>query len=229
MKAVAATLALAAAAQAHYTFPGLVYNGVTEADWAYVRKTTNFNSHGPVQDVTSDQIRCYENSPGSNGAATKTVKAGDKVGFRVDGGIQHPGPLAFYMAKAPAGETAETFTGEGDVWFKIYQDGPALGGAEITWPSDGLDEVSVTIPECVADGDYLLRVEHIALHSAGSEGGAQFYQACAQLRVTGGGSKTFPGVSLPGAYKSTDPGILFQLYWPVPTSYVNPGPDPVSC
>ncbi|KAI1765253.1 glycoside hydrolase family 61 protein [Hypoxylon sp. FL1150] len=228
MKTVA-VLALIGAAQAHYTFPGLVYNSVTEADWSYVRKTTNFNSHSPVTDVQDTQIRCYELVPGSNGATTMAVKAGDKVGFRVDGGIQHPGPLAFYMAKAPDGQTAETFTGEGDVWFKIYQDGPTFNKDNITWPSSGLKEVSVEIPTCLAEGYYLLRVEHIALHSAGTVGGAQFYQGCAQLHVSGGGSKTFSGVALPGAYKSTDPGILFQLYWPVPTSYTNPGPAVVTC
>ncbi|KAH9896301.1 glycoside hydrolase family 61 protein [Xylariomycetidae sp. FL2044] len=228
MKSVIAALGLLGLAQAHYTFPGLVYSGKTEADWTYVRQTTNFQSHGPVQDVTSSQIRCYELASGSNGAGTMAVSAGDTVGFRVDGGIQHPGPLQFYMAKAPSGQTAETFTGEGDVWFKIYEDGPTFG-SEITWPSAGLDTVSVKIPTCLAEGYYLLRVEHIALHSAGSEGGAQFYQACAQLHVSGSGTKTFSGVSLPGAYKATDPGILFQLYWPVPTSYTNPGPKVVTC
>ncbi|KAJ2976153.1 hypothetical protein NUW58_g8162 [Xylaria curta] len=95
-------LALLGVAQAHYTFPGLVYNGVTEADWTYVRQTTNHYSHGPVENVNNAQIRCYEITPGSNGAKTKNVNAGDTVGFRVDGGIQHPGPLQFYMAKAPA-------------------------------------------------------------------------------------------------------------------------------
>ncbi|KAI1097508.1 glycoside hydrolase family 61 protein [Jackrogersella minutella] len=223
-----AIIALLGAVQAHYTFPGLVYNGVTEADWTYVRQTTNFQSHSPVTDVQDSQIRCYEIEPGSNGAKTMAVKAGDSVGFRVDGGIQHPGPLAFYMAKAPEGQTAESFDGEGAAWFKIYEDGPTFG-EEITWPSSGLEEVSVNIPTCLAEGYYLLRVEHIALHSAGSTGGAQFYQACAQLHVSGGGSKSFTGVSLPGAYKATDPGILFQLYWPTPTSYTNPGPAVVKC
>lgn len=98
-------------------------------------------------------------------------------------------------------------------------------------PIPGKSEVSVKIPSCLANGDYLLRVEHIALHSAGSVGGAQFYLSCAQLTVTGGSGTLNTGslVSFPGAYKATDPGILFQLYWPVPTSYTNPGPAPVSC
>ncbi|KAI0534770.1 glycoside hydrolase family 61 protein [Xylaria digitata] len=224
-----AVLALLGAAQAHYTFPGLVYNGVTEADWTFVRETTNHYSHGPVEDVTSSQIRCYELEPGSNGAGTKNVNAGDKVGFRVDGTIQHPGPLQFYMAKAPAGATAETFNGDGNVWFKIYEEHPTVTSAGLTWASNGLATVEVTIPSCIAPGYYLLRVEHIGLHSAGQTNGAQFYQGCAQLYVSGSGTKTFTGVSLPGAYSASDPGILINLYWPIPTSYTNPGPAPVSC
>ncbi|KAI0019444.1 glycoside hydrolase family 61 protein [Xylariomycetidae sp. FL0641] len=222
-------LALLGAAQAHYTFPGLIYDGVTEADWTYVRQTTNYQSHGPVQDVTSDQIRCYQLAEGSEGAAVMDVQAGDTVGFRVDPSIQHPGPLAFYLAKAPAGTTADAFDGAGDVWFKIYEEHPTFTATEMAWASDGLAEVSVTIPACVAEGDYLLRVEHIALHSASEVGGAQFYIACAQLHVSGSGTSTFDGVAFPGAYSATDPGIQINIYYPVPTSYTNPGPAPVSC
>lgn len=123
--------------------------------------------------MTDIQIRCYELVPGSNGAATKNVNAGDTVGFRVDGGIQHPGPMQFYMAKAPSGQTAETFTGDGAVWFKIYEEHPTVTSTGLTWSSSGLLNVSVKIPSCLAPGYYLLRAEHIALHSAGSTGGAQ--------------------------------------------------------
>lgn len=94
-----------------------------------------------------------------------------------------------------------------------------------------MTEVSVTIPACVADGDYLLRVEHIALHSASSVGGAQLYIGCAQVTVTGGTGTLNTGTlaAIPGAYSASDPGILFQLYYPIPTSYINPGPAPVTC
>jgi hypothetical protein len=46
---------------------------------------------------------------------------------------------------------------------------------------------------------YLMRPEHIALHDV--SGGAQFYIACAQIRVTNGGNGS-PGplVSIPGVY-----------------------------
>lgn len=87
------------------------------------------------------------------------------------------------------------------------------------------------IPPCVANGEYLLRIEHIALHSASAPGGAQLYLSCAQISVTGGtGTIRTPGlVSFPGAYRSNDPGIMYQLYWPAPTSYINPGPAVATC
>lgn len=36
-------------------------------------------------------------------------------------------------------------------------------------------------------------------------------------------------VSFPGAYKGTDPGVKFQMYWPKPTNYTIPGPRPLVC
>ncbi|KAK3951117.1 hypothetical protein QBC32DRAFT_325581 [Pseudoneurospora amorphoporcata] len=57
-------------------------------------------------------------------------------------------------------------------------------------------------------------------------------RAYLKLNVTGGTGMINTGgklVSFPGAYKATDPGILFQLYWPIPTSYINPGPSVVTC
>jgi hypothetical protein len=75
-----------------------------------------------------------------------------------------------------------------------------------------------------------MRNEHIALHTANSKGGAQFYLSCAQIAVTGGGSKSPSNlVSFPGAYSASDPGILININYPIPTSYVNPGPPTFTC
>src|SRR5690606_34410032 len=82
---------------------------------------------------------------------------------------------------------------------------------------------NLRIPSDIAPGDYLLRTEVIALHVAGSPGGAQHYVSCFQLKVTGGGSANPSGVSFPGAYSASDPGILFNLYGSY-TSYPVPGP-----
>jgi hypothetical protein len=59
--------------------------------------------------------------------------------------------------------------------FKIQEDGYNGGnwGTSKVITNGGLH--SITIPKCIANGQYLLRAEMIALHSAGSPGQAQFY------------------------------------------------------
>ena len=132
-----------------------------------------------------------------------------------------------YMKKV---SSATTDTGVGAGWFKIAEDGLSGG----SWGVDRLIAAggvqTITIPSCIANGQYLLRGELIALHGASSSGGAQFYMECAQINVTGGsGAKTPATVSLPGAYKATDPGILINIYYPVPTTYTAPGPAVFKC
>ncbi|WPJ65959.1 hypothetical protein SMAC4_03565 [Sordaria macrospora] len=138
--------------------------------------------------------------------------------------------MAFYIAKVPTGQTAATWDGKGKVWSKIYQDYPTLGGS-MTWPSQGQKSIGVKIPQCLQNGDYLLRAEHVGLHSASSAGGAQFYVSCAQISVSGGSGSFSPRnqVSFPGAYQATDPGLMINIYYPVPKSYTPPGPAVESC
>ncbi|KAJ0163944.1 Endo-beta-1,4-glucanase D [Colletotrichum tanaceti] len=232
MKFSAALMALAvASAEAHYTFGRLVYGGTTYPEWQNVRKTLNFYSNGPTDGVSSTQIRCYEADAKDRGAvATVPVTAGSTIGFAVNGVVAHPGPASLWMAKVPAGKTAATWDGSGAVWFKIYHEKPTVTSSGLEWASLNSQVLSAKIPSCIASGEYLVRVEHIGLHGAATEGGAQFYVACAQVSVSGGGNTSQPGlVSFPGAYKSTDPGILFQLFWPTPTGYTNPGPAPFTC
>lgn len=89
------------------------------------------------------------------------------------------------------------------------------------------------MPSCVAPGQYLMRVELLALHSASSEGQAQFYQSCAQIKVTGSGSyspASSAQIAFPGGYSATDAGILANIYdTSIYTSYKAPGPAVISC
>lgn len=61
-------------------------------------------------------------------------------------------------------------------WFKIASDGL---GSDGKWGVDRLiangGVQTITIPQCIAPGQYLLRGELIALHAASSSGGAQLY------------------------------------------------------
>ncbi len=105
--------------------------------------------------------------------------------------------------------------------FKIYADG--YGGTQ--WAVDKLaadDKVNFTLPSCIPDGDYLLRHELIALHSASTYPGAQFYMECAQITVTGCGSAVLETYAVPDA--GTDPGITVNIYYPAVTDYTIPGP-----
>jgi hypothetical protein len=122
-----------------------------------------------------------------------------------------------------------------DVSQQIQQD--AFDGSK--WGVDRLiankGVQTVTIPKCIAPGQYLLRGELIALHSASSSMGAQFYmvrnslhasvtkhwlsedwtddylQECAQINIVGGSADKTPAtVSFPGAYKQNDAGIIYN-------------------
>jgi len=216
-------LSLAPLVAPHYTFPALIANGARTADWVNVRMTNNHYDRSPVTDVTSADFRCY-NSQHLQNATTITVAAGSQLGIVGDDFIYHPGVVNVYMAKAPSDVT--NWDGSGAVWFKVYQITAVTdGGTSISWPSTTMNTVTFTIPKTIPTGQYLVRMEAIALHSASTFGGAQFYISCGQLNITGGGSgKPGPLVSIPGAYTGNEPGILINIYYPIPTSYTQPGP-----
>ncbi|RYP92237.1 hypothetical protein DL770_001656 [Monosporascus sp. CRB-9-2] len=248
MKVLAGLVLLASAAQAapHYTFPNLA----GEAAWSSVRQTANFQSNGPVTDVNSQAIRCYERSPGTAAPSTTAVRAGGQITFVAAPSIYHPGALSAYMAKAP-GKAAD-FDGSGPVWFKVYQDMPTLANGQYQWPSDGKSQLTFTIPQCIENGEYLFRIEHVALHSASSvivptissdrgtscplepsmgTNGAQFYISCAQVSVSGGSGSKKPSnlVSFPGAYSPNDPGLLINIYNNGGKQYQPAGPSVFTC
>jgi hypothetical protein len=100
-----------------------------------VRTTSNFQNNGPVTDVSSSQVRCYELSPGKGAPSTQSVAAGSSVTFKVAPNLFHPGPLLFYMAKVPAGKTAKDWDGSGNVWFKIYEEKATVANGGLAWAS----------------------------------------------------------------------------------------------
>ncbi|KAF7973038.1 hypothetical protein HWV62_16318 [Athelia sp. TMB] len=208
----------------HYTFPYLVVGGTVSTAWEYVRETNNYQSQDPVTDVASSDLRCYDSATAGT-ASTVTVAAGSTLGINGDNTIYHPGVVNVYLAKAPSSGVA-TFAGDGAVWFKVFQISAVTnGGTSISWPAQNLPGVSFTIPKNLPTGQYLVRIEAIALHVASTYGGAQFYISCGQINVTGGGSGT-PGplVSIPGVYTGYEPGILININYPIPKNYTQPGP-----
>jgi len=87
---------------------------------------------------------------------------------------------------------------------------------------DQYTTVNATIPKSTPSGEYLLRVEQMALHMPNQP---QIYLACSQIKITGGGSgNPGPLVTLPGAYKANDPAIFLNLASVGSGAYVGPGP-----
>ncbi|KAK6857080.1 hypothetical protein PG995_007267 [Apiospora arundinis] len=220
------SLALATAVHAHYIFSELIVNGVAQGgDYAYIRK--NSNTYMPSftsEVVNSPDLRCNK---GATAGSTKTysVKAGDKIGFKLSFNefIEHPGPGFVYMSKAPG--AVASYDGSGD-WFKAYETGLCGGNAatDTSWCSWQKDRLEFTIPARIPPGEYLVRVEHIGIHEA-HVGKAQFYMECAQLKIEGpGGGTPAPLVKIPGIYSANDPGIAYDKWKPSPAAYVMPGP-----
>ncbi|KKY39326.1 putative glycoside hydrolase family 61 protein [Diaporthe ampelina] len=222
MQMFTAILVAASTVTAHYTLPSIQ----NSAAWTAVRQAKNWQDNGFVGNVQSSDIRCNQLYAGNS---TVSVAAGGSVSVSIAPNIYHPGPFQSYLAKVPAGQDINTWDPTSAVWFRIYAEQPTFG-SQLTWTSNGKSTMSVTIPKCIPAGDYLMRNEHIGLHVAQSEGAAQFYLSCGQLSVTGGGSTQPQNLAaFPGAYSSKDPGILININYPVPTSYVNPGPATFTC
>ncbi|KAK1750874.1 glycoside hydrolase [Echria macrotheca] len=203
----------------HYIFQQLSVGSQKFAVYEHIRKNTNQNS--PVLSLSSNDLRC--NVGGSSGASTVTVpiKAGDSFTFTADQAVYHQGPISLYMSRAPG--SANDYDGSGD-WFKIYDWGPDFSKSTVTWPLRST--YTSTIPKCIKDGEYLLRIQSLGIHNPGST--PQFYISCAQVNVTGGGSATPSGVKIPGAFKATDPGYTANIYNNF-HSYTIPGPAVFSC
>ncbi|KAF1810398.1 hypothetical protein P152DRAFT_451147 [Eremomyces bilateralis CBS 781.70] len=207
---------------AHYTFP--VLNKTP--DWSHVRQTANDGSAGnfPITDLDSPMMRCFEKS-GHEPASTLDVQAGRTLTFTASNGLGHPGPFLLYMAKVPSGQKASSWDPSGNVWFKIQEYGPKVTAQGYQWEINGSTrDVPVTIPKDVPSGEYLLRVEHIAIHIPETP---QIYISCGQINVQGGGNgQPKPLVAFPGAYSKNDPGIAVYRQWDSVPSENVPMPGP---
>lgn len=170
MKSFSALLAASAlmlnAVNGHYIFQRLTANGVQGGVYQNVRRNTNNNS--PVTDLSSPDLRCNVGGGSGSGTSTVSVAAGSSVTFTADVAVYHQGPVAFYMTKVTNAASADGST----PWFKIKEIGPRFPGG--SW--DMSQSYSVQIPSCVAPGEYLLRIEQLAIHNPGST--PQFYIAC---------------------------------------------------
>ncbi|KAM0281195.1 hypothetical protein ACHAQH_003625 [Verticillium albo-atrum] len=237
-------LALAATATSHAIFQKVSVNGVDQGQLKGVRAPS---SNNPVQNVNDADFACNKNIQYKDNNII-TVPAGARVGAwwgHVIGGPQgsndpdhpiaasHKGPIMVYLAKVSDAASASS---TGLQWFKVAENGLSGGKWAVDTMISNAGWYYFDLPTCVAPGDYLMRVELLALHGASVRGEAQFYFECAQIRVTGSGTNTGSNfVSFPGAYSATDPGVLVSIYGNTGQpdnggrSYAIPGPRPITC
>jgi lytic cellulose monooxygenase (C1-hydroxylating) len=164
-------------------------------------------------------------SPGEKHA---TVAAGSSIDLQWNQWAEsHHGPVIDYMAKCDGEcEMADKTTLN---FFKISEAGLINGApAPGKWASDTLISQNltwtVTVPASIAPGNYVLRHEIIALHSANNPQGAQNYPQCINLQVTSSGTVNPAGIPATKFYKETDPGIFVNIYYPALENYTIPGP-----
>ncbi|KAG8703409.1 hypothetical protein FRC11_010751 [Ceratobasidium sp. 423] len=192
--------------------------GATGANKSPIRGITD---QSPVKNLQSKDLICgFGAAPGS---VVASAKPGDTLVYSwgnavaEDGNwIHDTGPMMTYFAQVPADQTADTFTGEGANWFKTDE----AGKKNNKWVQASLmtgATFKTKIPETLANGDYLVRHEIIALHNAENKGGVEFYPSCLQLRIknSNAGNATVtatPTLSFPGIYTADDPGLLVNVF-----------------
>ncbi|RYP22016.1 hypothetical protein DL765_001922 [Monosporascus sp. GIB2] len=231
-----AALASAATVSAHGHVTNVVVNGVsyggydpfsfpymssppTVAGWAASNTDNGFVEPNSFADP---DIICHKAA--TPGGAHIQVAAGDSISLQWDTWPEsHKGPMIDYLAACDgACESVDKASLE---FFKI--DGAGYDAATKTWASDVLIKNGfswlVKIPENIAPGNYVLRHETIALHSAGQENGAQNYPQCINLQITGSGTAKPSGVRGTELYKPQDAGILVDIYNGL-SDYKVPGP-----
>ncbi|KFY63798.1 hypothetical protein V496_03682 [Pseudogymnoascus sp. VKM F-4515 (FW-2607)] len=235
----ASAFALLSSVSAHGTVSGIVVDGTLNTGYS---PSFQFSNPPPVvagwsipEDLDNGfvdparfqdpDIICHVGA--TNAGTSITVAAGSTVELQwTPWPESHKGPVIDYLASCN-GE-CETVDKTALKFFKIGEEGLIDGkNSPGNWASDKLianDNTWVaTIPADIAPGNYVLRHEIIALHSAYDSNGAQNYPQCINLVVTGSGTAKPAGVAGTELYKITDPGILIDIYKTL-ASYVIPGP-----
>lgn len=189
---------------------------------------------GPVQGAANPDLNC---GIGASNTAEQVADAnpGSVLQFVWHGGddqnwTHNVGPMMAYMTSCGSSSCTQFDPISAKAkWFKIHQVGRQPDG-DRDWAQNFLTHGypdNVTIPPMLAPGNYLIRHELLALHNGGSRGGAEFYVACAQLRV-GGSQRGVPTnnelATFPGAYSDTDDGILDKNAYDPGKVYTFPGP-----
>ncbi|KAJ3034807.1 hypothetical protein HDV00_004630 [Rhizophlyctis rosea] len=222
-KTLFALASLLGAAQAHYWIENI--DGQTSCQRTMPNPSVEMN---PITGsaIQSDAVICNAAKP-ITAADIKppcSYAAGSKVTAQWSDGLQegHPGPCVVYASK----KLSSPIT-----WTKIYYEGYHQDTG--LWCHERMlkngNKLDFPIPANMESGDYIFRIEHVALHVASSPNGAQLYMSCFDINVTNGGSAwADQGIAFPGEYQPTTPGLYIE-WWRVvqdPSYYPGlPAPD----
>lgn len=185
---------------------------------------------GFVSDVTNANITCHKGA--TPGTQYIPVKAGSEVKLQWGDSLwPHPGPVMSYLAHCPSGPCTQADPSTLR-FFKIAHSGLLKNtnntSQGLYWASNALRDNNntgvVKLPTNLVPGHYVLRHEILALHAAFNVSGAQFYPQCVNLEISGGGNLKPSGTLGVKLYNQTAPGVVINIYWPVPTKYAIPGP-----
>ncbi|KAF8602590.1 hypothetical protein BDV93DRAFT_494603 [Ceratobasidium sp. AG-I] len=217
------------------TVNGKTYQGPIPGETNPKSPIRRIKTINPYKQPGGAGITCGEGA--ANAAMVVPATAGTNLDLTW---VAHPnqkwphemGPLITYMAKVPAGQTADKFNAAQGSFFKIQQTGQEGKGWAVAKLMKLGTKYTVAIPKGIENGDYIMRHEIIALHLANQKGGAEFYSSCFQLRVTGGSGTIKPSgadvVKFPGAYTATNPGIFTPKVFDGGFKYQFPGPKVIS-
>ncbi|KAF8647436.1 hypothetical protein AX16_006712 [Volvariella volvacea WC 439] len=228
-------LLAATSVAAHGYVARIVANGQTYEGNGFGR--TEFDSpirsvqnNEPIKGARNPDVNCGRNA--QRAALMADASPGSEVVFDWRAGEDdsfwphNTGPMMTYMASCGDMSCADFNPGNAR-WFKIHQVGRKADGS---WFQGDLMRgavASVPLPSNLAPGNYMIRHEILSLHLGTSEGGAEFYPSCSQIRVGGNGNgrpQESDLVSLPGAYSDRDPGILVPNIYNSAVEYQFPGP-----
>nr|CCA94931.1 putative glycoside hydrolase family 61 [uncultured eukaryote] len=175
-----------------------------------------WNGLGPVRSSTAATIAC--NAPGTPAKFTADAKAGSAITAHWNPWPHNGGPLSVWMVECP-GDCASFSSPHTASWFKIHEEG--LEGTQKLIKA--ANSLTVKIPASLKPGNYLIRHELINL----ARPPAEFYPECAQLKITGGGTKS-PDAShrttFASAYKMSLPQFTQSYESWKGKAYKLPGP-----
>ena len=188
--------------------------------------------YNPITKCTDAKLRC---NGGTSATQSATVAAGSNVTAVWQQWTHSQGPIIVWLYKCSG--AFSSCDGSGNGWFKIDEAGFRGDGTKVFLDSEspsgwdiaklvgGNKQWSSRIPASIAPGNYLVRHELIALHQANAP---QFYPECAQIVVTGSGSKEPDSsykTAIPGYCKDSDANIRVPINSrTIPQTYVVPGP-----